>query len=219
MGKKLTFSALKEFLAPFRDSYVRSGSTVGELEYGIIFVAIQVSALDGEVTDDEVSLFSDFALSCPGASDEGRMKGRDFALRHAGYLELIAKFSDYTEDMRIAAFLAAVDAGLPDKFLDLSRECMEYAFVFWTAMAMVDGEISSVERRALEALKAKFDHERAVRKQAEIDNVKRVAAYSADYDKTIAQLAGTREAALKDEDFIARAEALLRDYMEDGKLK
>jgi len=218
-GKKASFKALRDFLMPFRDAYVRSGSTVGETEYGIIFIALQVAALDGEVTDDEIRLVSDFAQSCPGASAEGRRKGCDFALRHAGYLSLIARMEGYTEEIRLNAFLEAVDAGLPGKFVQLSRDGLSYAFTFWTALAMADGDFSPIERKALEALKAKFDRDRAVRKQAEIDNIKRIAAYSIDYDKTISQLAGSREPALAGEDFVARAEALLRELNGDGQTR
>lgn len=216
MGAKLSFAALKEFLKSFRDAHARSGSTVGKLEYGIIYIATQIAALDGAMTDEEVRLIADFAWSCPGASLEGKQKGLDFALRRAGYLAVIAQFPEYTEERRLDAFLEAVEEGLVDKFPFFDREQLCFAFTFWTVLAMSDGDFSSIERKAIEALKARVDYQRAVRKQAEIDNAKRVAAYSTDYDKTIEQLAGKRELALKDEDFVARAEALFNELQKNG---
>jgi len=216
MGKKLSFATLVEFLKPFRDAHARSGSTVGKLNYSIIFVAVQIAALDGEVTDDEIALIEDFAWSCPGASFEGMQKGRDFALRYAGYLALIARFPDYTEERRLNAFLEAVEEGLTDKFPFFDRDELCFSFTLWTTLAMSDGNFSPLERKALEALKDKFDRERAVRKQAEIDNIKRIAAYSVDHDKVIEQLAGKREPALKDEDFVVRAEALLKEFQRNS---
>jgi len=220
MGKRISFRTLKEFLAPFRDAYARSGATVGEMEYGIIYVAALVAALDGEMTDDEVRLVMDFASSCPGSSSEGMRKGRDFALRQAGYLELIARFPDfYTEEVRLGRFHEAVEAGPFDQFESLDRKCLVHAFTFWTAVAMADGDFSRIERQALEELKTRLDHRRAERKQDEIENIKRVAACSIDYDKTIAQLVGKREDPLAGEDFVARAEKLLGDAEGNGQVK
>jgi len=126
---------------------------------------------------------------------------------------MIARLGIHTADERLADFLKAVSVGLPQGFVGGTREDLAFAFTFWTALSMTDGDFSQMERRAIERLKEHFDNERALKRNSELFVARQVAALMSDYDRTLSGMAGVREPSLLGEDFTARAEEMLRNVV------
>lgn len=135
------------------DSFSASGVDavkLGDVDSAVLRVAMLVSALDGNVTDDELKAFGKLAKKCRGYTAASAKAVFDSGLRSAGYIELLARFAD--ERTLLSAFAEEVFLALPARFHVGSDREIRRAFVMWLAMAMADGDYSPVERKAIGAL-------------------------------------------------------------------
>jgi len=203
---------IKERLQVLHRACCRNKTTMSDLNFSVIYVGLLIAAIDGTVSDEELTLLHDFANECGFSLDDDEAKqGLDRAIRNAGYLSLMSRISVYSEDDRLKAFVKAVDAGLPHDFVSSTREDLVFAFTFWTALAMTDGDFSATEKKALEVLKSHFDMSRAIKRNAETLLTRQAFAFSKDYTRIQEYLVGAPEPFLQNEDFTARAEKMLRE--------
>lgn len=179
------------------------------VDFGILQVAMMISALDGDVREDELAAFGKLAKKCVGYTEASAAKAFRAGLHAAGYLELQAH--RLNEKPLIAEFVAEAEAVLPDGFVTGRAEPVRRAFVMWLAMAMSDGDYSPVERKAITALLKRFGEIMAERDEQERSMWREIApayavAYSDDRKTFESRQAPTG-------DFMSKAEALL------GKLR
>lgn len=122
----------------------------GKIDYGIVKVAFMVAALDGEVSDGELTALDALLKKCRGYSQKTAAKVMDEAMRSAGYLLFLGRRAK--ESTLLRAFLAEAGAALPDGFAFLSVEEIRRAVVTWMALGMSDGDYSTREKKCIEAL-------------------------------------------------------------------
>ena len=177
---------------------------IGRLDAAFLKVAMLVSALDGNVTGDELAAFERLAKECRGYNAESSRKIFTDGIRAAGYIELYSRFAS-VED-RLEAFTEEAFAILPGSFVGGGDADIRRAFVMWTAMAMSDGDYSDVERRAIAALA----QEVGVRIEALVASDGSLAyGYSPAFAIAYAKGATRRAGTCFTKDFLARAEALV----------
>jgi len=148
---------LKRALALFEavKTKVTGGERIGETDAAVLKVAMMVSALDGNVSADELAAFGELARLCRGCTDKESERVFDEGLRLAGYLVLQAKLLD--ESRLVNAFVAEAVRTMPAGFALSDGGDVRRAFVMWVTMALSDGEFSPVERSALNALRTQLD--------------------------------------------------------------
>ena len=206
MKKNVIAEGISKLLAAlkFDGIAVAVGSEIGILDAAFLKVAMLVSALDGNVTAEELAAFERLAKKCRGYN---AAKSREVFLegvRAAGYIELYARFASDKE--KLAAFLDEAFGILPGSFVGGSDADIRRAFVMWTAMAMSDGDYSDIERKAIAALA----QEVGVRIESLVASDGCLAGgYSPAFAIAYAKGATRRAANCFTKDFLARAEELV----------
>ena len=182
-------------------------SKISSFDGAVLKVSMEVSALDGHVSDAELKAFERQSQECRGYSEESAKALFREGLRSAGYLELAAR--TLPEDELLAAFLEEAGKTLPSDFFDFRAADVRRAFVSWIAMALADGDYSSVERRAIDAFAAVVSGKRD-------EKWERLHALSPMFALTYGSESiknGTD--AILNAEFFERAEAALRRLAED----
>ena len=126
----------------------------------ILKTMMMLSAMDGEIADDEVDRFKELAAKCRGYTGESFEALWDAAIRSAGYLLLQSRFLDH-EDL-VAAFVAEAEKDFVGEVVQGTAAERIRAFDHLDRMAMVDGDYSEIERDSIVALVKKV---RAVREK------------------------------------------------------
>lgn len=154
MKKNYIAKQVLKFLNGLKISYLadvgREPAFFGQLDAGVLKVAMAISALDGNVTDDELAAFEKLAKKCRGYNAESAKALFREGLRLAGYVELAARTLSAKE--LLAVFLEESEQIMPNGFANGNACDVRRAFVMWTAMAMSDADFSQIERRAIHAL-------------------------------------------------------------------
>lgn len=125
-------------------------SKFGKADFAVLKVAMMVSALDGEVQENEIVAFGNMAKKCRGYSPEAAEAALREGLHAAGYLTLQAK--RLKEKDFIEEFVNEAIAALPEDLVIGRADDVRRAFVTWLSMAMSDEDYSQVERKAIMAL-------------------------------------------------------------------
>jgi len=125
-------------------------SYISKRDAAVLKVAMMVAALDGAVTEAELTAFEAQAKKCPGYSAQSAKDLFRDGLRVAGYLELAARTLSARELQGI--FIDEAKKILSDGFVQGDAIGIRSAFVTWMVMAMADGEYSANERKAIGAL-------------------------------------------------------------------
>jgi len=189
---------------------------LAELDRGVLTVGLLVAALDGTIQPEEYAAFETLAKKCRGGSAKNVRTILDAALPLAGQLMAMAQVGVYSEKERVAAFLAAAEKSLPRGFADGSMADVRRAFALWVTMGLSDGTFCSVEKAAVEALRARFAEVAIVRAKKEEAREERLArlspAHAVAYHNT-----STRRAVFLEPEFIARAEKIARDLAAPAK--
>ena len=128
---------------------------LGNVDSAVLKVAMMVSALDGDVSKDELDAFGKLARQCRGYSAEEADKVFDAGLRSAGYIALQAK--RLPEKKLVNLFLAEANEAMPDGFALANPEDVRRAFVMWVTMSLADGAFSPIERKAIDAFRKHLD--------------------------------------------------------------
>lgn len=197
----------------------RTPDRFGKADFGVLQVAMMISALDGNVQDDELAAFDRLAKKCVGYTPESAAAALDAGLRAAGYLTLQAK--RLKEKDLVAKFVDEAVAAMPEGFAIGRPEPVRRAFVMWTAMAMSDGDYSAVERKAITALLKRIGEIMAERDAAERGMWREIAPAYAVACSDEHQTFESRKA--PSADFMAKVEVLLaklrRESSADDTLK
>ena len=142
----------RTFQCDFLDVAAGMPTGIAAFDGAVLKVAMAVAALDGNVTEAELGDFERQAKECRGYTEESAKTLFHEGLRAAGYIELAAR--TLSEDELLAVFLDEVGRIMPGDFFDFRADEIRQAFVSWVAMALADGDFSSVERRAIDAFAA-----------------------------------------------------------------
>jgi len=126
-----------------------------------------------QLTTDELTAFERMAKQCRGYSEEQSVRVLDDGLRLAGYIALQAK--RLSEKRLIDLFVSEAEKILPHGFALSDGEVVRKAFVMWTAMALSDGDYSSIERKAINAFLKHLD---AITESVNTYNESKRTAYS-----------------------------------------
>lgn len=118
-------------------------------DLAVLRVSMLVAALDGDVCEQEIKEFQSLAKECEGYSEEEARKAFSETLRSAGFLMLYARVERMPEVLN--AFLEEADRILP-AIVDFGPDKMKNAIAVWTAMANADGDLSEIERQAIDCL-------------------------------------------------------------------
>ena len=118
-------------------------------DLAVLRVSMLVAALDGDVCKQEIEEFQSLAKECEGYSEEEARKAFSETLRSAGFLMLYARVERMPEVLN--AFLEEADRILP-AIVDFGPDKMKNTIAVWTAMANADGNMSEVERQAIDCL-------------------------------------------------------------------
>lgn len=138
-------------------SGIRSGSAkskFGKADFAVLQVAMMVSALDGDVREDELAAFDSLAKRCRGYTPAAAKEALYEGLHAAGYLALQSK--RLSEKELIFEFVTEAVKALPENLVVGGAEDIRRAFVMWISMGMSDGDYSPVERKSILALQAKI---------------------------------------------------------------
>lgn len=159
MKKNGILSGTVRFFASINEALARAASCepVGfsKTDFAILQVAMMVSALDGDVTAEEISAFGKMAKKCIGYTPDEAEKALCGGFRSAGYLMLLARASG--EKKIVDEFVAEACSVLPKDFAFGRIETVRQALVTWVSMAMSDGDYSGIERKAIAALVQKIE--------------------------------------------------------------
>lgn len=126
----------------------KSSVSVETLKIGLLLAAI-----DGTCDRNEIKKFKTVAKSCGNLSD-------------AKIAQIITQMQKRVSVLEDAAKHGASDDELVDKFMEEARkigvrsECRD--FVLWMSIAMVDGDYSGIERKAIAALQQYANRHRAL---------------------------------------------------------
>lgn len=138
-------------------SGIRTGGAktkFGKADFAVLQVAMMVSALDGDVREDELAAFDSLAKRCRGYTPASAKEALYAGLHAAGYLALQSK--RLSEKELIFEFVTEAVRALPENLVVGGAEDVRRAFVMWISMGMSDGDYSPVERKAILALQAKI---------------------------------------------------------------
>lgn len=128
-------------------------SELGQVDFGVLTVAMMVASLDGVIEQTELKAFSKLAEQCRVSKGE-RAAHYNAALHSAGYMLLHAR-SGMTRRALSLVFLDEAERVLPMGFAGGKAEDIRRALVLWVSMGLSDGEFSGVERASVEAFCAR----------------------------------------------------------------
>ena len=128
-------------------------SELGKVDFGVLTVAMMVSALDGVIQPSELKAFDKLARQCR-VSDGERAARYESALHSAGYMMLISR-SGVSKRAIVETFVREAEKVLPRGFAGGKAEDIRRAFVIWVTMGLSDGEFCGLERACIEAFRDK----------------------------------------------------------------
>ena len=128
-------------------------SELGKVDFGVLTVAMMVSALDGVIQPSELKAFDKLARQCR-VSDGERAARYESALHSAGYMMLISR-SGVSKRAIVETFVREAEKVLPRGFAGGKAEDIRRAFVIWVTMGLSDGEFCGLERACVEAFRSK----------------------------------------------------------------
>ena len=167
--KKNMMNVVKGFL-----SGLTGGKRFAKGDALLLKMSLMLAAMDGEIGEDEVARFKEYAAQCRGYNETSFDALWEKTLRSAGYLLLQAHF--LRQDELVAAFVEEAKGDFVDELALETREERDRAFAFLERMAQADGDFSEVERASIAAL---LEAVRAARDQMISLRYSRAATYDA----------------------------------------
>ena len=131
-------------------------SAADRLDVAVAEIALMIAALDGCVRSEEFAAYQRIANRCQGLSDAERRRLLDDAVARAGRLLMMAQTGVYSESERLAVFGELVHGVLPNGFAGCSPIDVRRSFALWLSAAVADGEVSGIERQAVELLRKRL---------------------------------------------------------------
>lgn len=143
-----------KFLSGLKFEYLKEDdSELGEVDFGVLTVAMMVSALDGVIQPSELKAFDKLAKQCR-VSDGERAARYESALHCAGYMMLVSR-SGASKRAIVDAFVREAEKALPRGFVGGKAEDIRRALVIWVMMGVSDGNFCGLERACVEAFRDK----------------------------------------------------------------
>lgn len=127
------------------------------LDRGVLDVAMMISAIDGEILPAEIAAYNRLLGECRGLTEADVPAASNEMLRKVGFLTSL-KQSGISDRECIVSLVREAKSQLPRDFPSGSSD-LRRALVFWTTMAVSDGEYSPLERAAVRALAECFSAE------------------------------------------------------------
>ena len=125
-------------------------NSFGRMDFVILKTTLMLAAVDGEIADDEVCRFREFAAKCRGYSGESFETLWEAAIRSAGYLLMQSHFLGQEE--LAEAFVKEAEKDFVGEVVLETADERTRAFEFLDGMAMADGDYSGIERACIAAL-------------------------------------------------------------------
>lgn len=119
------------------------GGTDATISVEALKIGLLLAAIDGNCDENEIKKFKTIASACGGLSDAKISQIISQTQRRISNLEDAAKHGA-TEDEMVSKFMSEASN------IGIGADCR--SFVLWMSIAMVDGDYSSVERKAIRAL-------------------------------------------------------------------
>ena len=128
-------------------------SELGQVDFGVLTVAMMVASLDGVIEQTELKAFSKLSDQCRVGAGE-KVARYESALHSAGYLLLVSR-SGASQKAIVQAFVAEAEKVLPAGFAGGKGEDIRRALVIWITMGLSDGQFSGIERACIMAFCAR----------------------------------------------------------------
>lgn len=130
----------------------------GKFDFGVLKTMMMLSAVDGNVSAEELERFRKSAAECRGYNGESFETLWESALRSAGYLLLQSKFLKADELVKV--FVKEAEKEFTGEVIQEVSKDRERAFAELERMAKSDGEYSEIERACVTALAARVKEAR-----------------------------------------------------------
>lgn len=128
-------------------------SELGQVDFGVLTVAMMVASLDGVIEQTELKAFSKLSDQCRVGAGE-KVARYESALHSAGYMLLVSR-SGASQKAIVQAFVAEAEKVLPAGFAGGKGEDIRRALVIWITMGLSDGQFSGIERACIMAFCAR----------------------------------------------------------------
>ena len=128
-------------------------SELGQVDFGVLTVAMMVASLDGVIEQTELKAFSKLSDQCRVGAGEKAAR-YESALHSAGYMLLVSR-SGASQKAIVQAFVAEAEKVLPTGFAGGKGEDIRRALVIWITMGLSDGQFSGIERACIMAFCAR----------------------------------------------------------------
>ena len=128
-------------------------SELGQVDFGVLTVAMMVASLDGVIEQTELKAFSKLSDQCRVGAGEKAAR-YESALHSAGYMLLVSR-SGASQKAIVQAFVAEAEKVLPAGFAGGKGEDIRRALVIWITMGLSDGQFSGIERACIMAFCAR----------------------------------------------------------------
>ncbi|MBO7721657.1 MAG: TerB family tellurite resistance protein [Kiritimatiellae bacterium] len=123
---------------------------IGKFDLGVLQTMMMLAAVDGDITDGEISGFREAASRCSGYNSESFDSLCEKTLRSAGYLLLLTRF--LPREKIIDAFVREAEKPFTREVAVDTDENRANALDSLKRMAEADGVFSDIERDCVNAL-------------------------------------------------------------------
>ena len=145
MSKIKVLENIREFFGK-----LTGGHRLSELDFGILKTAMMVSALDGEIGDEEIRHFRKLVEGCCETDNAEFDALWDAALRSTGYIFMQARF--LPAEKLVSVFVSEAEKFFVGEVKMEPTVERKRAFEWLESMARTDGDYSEVERQCITAL-------------------------------------------------------------------
>ena len=130
--------------------HVKGKDRIGKLDLGVLQTMMMLAAMDGDISEKEISAFKEMASGCRGYDAASFQTLFESTLRSAGYLLVLTRFLDH--DALVAAFVKEAEKPF---VVPVAREATEdrtCAVGCLVRLAEADGDFSTIEHDCIAAL-------------------------------------------------------------------
>ena len=146
---------VERVLSGLKFNYLKEDdSELGQVDFGVLTVAMMVAALDGVIEQSELKAFSKLSDQCRVGAGEKAAR-YESALHSAGYMLLVSR-SGASQKAIVQTFVAEAEKVLPEGFAGGKGEDIRRALVIWITMGLSDGRFSGIERTCIMAFCARI---------------------------------------------------------------
>ena len=152
MQKNSVFDRLRAII-----DHLKGKDRIGKLDLGVLQTMMMLAAMDGDISDKEISAFKEMASGCRGYDSASFQALFESTLRSAGYLLVLTRFLDH--DALVAAFVREAEKPFTVPVARESTEDRTCAVGCLVRLAEADGDFSKIERDCIDALAKRVEDE------------------------------------------------------------